>query len=46
MTTEPRMQNPAAVLPDIAQAVNVLYKAAHSAGVPGRTRQQAPQTRG
>ncbi|MEV4481136.1 carboxymuconolactone decarboxylase family protein [Micromonospora coxensis] len=37
MSTEPRMQNPAAVLPDITGAVNLLYKAAHSAGVPGRT---------
>ncbi|MEH1017229.1 carboxymuconolactone decarboxylase family protein [Micromonospora sp. CPCC 206060] len=37
MIIEPRMQNPAAVLPDAVQAINLLYKAAHSAGVPGST---------
>ncbi|MCW3845174.1 carboxymuconolactone decarboxylase family protein [Micromonospora yasonensis] len=34
---EARIQNPAALLPDAVKAVNLLYKAAHSAGVPGST---------
>ncbi|RLP99626.1 carboxymuconolactone decarboxylase family protein [Micromonospora sp. CV4] len=34
---EPRIQNPASLLPDIVKAINLLYKAAHSAGVPGST---------
>ncbi|WP_433211590.1 carboxymuconolactone decarboxylase family protein [Dactylosporangium sp. CS-047395] len=29
-----RIDNPAALLPDVPKAVNLLYKAAHSAGVP------------
>jgi AhpD family alkylhydroperoxidase len=29
-----RMRNPAVVLPDTMQAINALYKAVHSAGVP------------
>ena len=29
-----RMRNPAVVLPDTMQAVNALYKAVHTAGVP------------
>ncbi|SCF35526.1 carboxymuconolactone decarboxylase family protein [Micromonospora mirobrigensis] len=37
MTLEARIPNPAALLPDAVQAVNLLYKAAHSAGVPGTT---------
>ncbi|MFE9693462.1 carboxymuconolactone decarboxylase family protein [Micromonospora sp. NPDC005806] len=37
MTLEARIQNPAALLPDAVKAVNLLYKAAHSAGVPGTT---------
>ncbi|MFI7213616.1 carboxymuconolactone decarboxylase family protein [Micromonospora maritima] len=37
MILEARMQNPAALLPDIVKAVNLLYRAAHSAGVPGTT---------
>ncbi|MGW5667312.1 carboxymuconolactone decarboxylase family protein [Micromonospora sp. NPDC003776] len=37
MTIEARIQNPAALLPDAVKAVNLLYKAAHSAGVPGST---------
>jgi AhpD family alkylhydroperoxidase len=37
MTLEPRIQNPAGLLPDAVQAVNLLYKAAHSAGVPNST---------
>ncbi|MFG2037922.1 carboxymuconolactone decarboxylase family protein [Dactylosporangium sp. NPDC048998] len=32
-----RMTNPAALLPDATKAINLLYKAAHSAGVPGAT---------
>jgi AhpD family alkylhydroperoxidase len=32
-----RMTNPATLLPDAAKAINLLYKAAHSAGVPGAT---------
>jgi AhpD family alkylhydroperoxidase len=32
-----RITNPAALLPDSVQAVNLLYKAAHSAGVPDST---------
>ncbi|MGC1212542.1 MAG: carboxymuconolactone decarboxylase family protein [Micromonospora sp.] len=32
-----RMENPAALLPDAVKAINLLYKAAHSAGVPGST---------
>ncbi|GAA2695700.1 carboxymuconolactone decarboxylase family protein [Actinoplanes palleronii] len=31
---EARITNPAGLLPDAVQAVNLLYKAAHSAGVP------------
>ncbi|MEV1327998.1 carboxymuconolactone decarboxylase family protein [Micromonospora costi] len=34
MTIEPRIANPAGLLPDAVKAVNLLYKAAHSAGVP------------
>lgn len=30
---EPRMSNPAVVLPDVVQAVNHLYKAAHGSGI-------------
>ncbi|GAA2629533.1 carboxymuconolactone decarboxylase family protein [Dactylosporangium fulvum] len=30
-----RMTNPAGLLPDTQKAINLLYKAAHSAGVPG-----------
>ncbi|SBT52344.1 carboxymuconolactone decarboxylase family protein [Micromonospora narathiwatensis] len=37
MALDARIQNPAALLPDAVQAVNLLYKAAHSAGVPGNT---------
>ncbi|WP_199733434.1 carboxymuconolactone decarboxylase family protein [Micromonospora sp. BL4] len=37
MIIEPRLQNPASLLPDIVKAINLLYKAAHSAGVPGST---------
>ena len=29
-----RMRNPAVVLPDTMQAINALYKAVHTAGVP------------
>jgi AhpD family alkylhydroperoxidase len=32
-----RMQNPAMMLPDAMKAINLLYKAAHSAGVPTTT---------
>ena len=32
-----RMNNPAMVLPDARKAINALYKAAHSAGVPPAT---------
>ncbi|MFI5932239.1 carboxymuconolactone decarboxylase family protein [Actinoplanes sp. NPDC051494] len=32
-----RMTNPATVLPDTMTAINSLYRAAHSAGVPGST---------
>jgi len=32
-----RITNPATLLPDSVQAVNLLYKAAHSAGVPDST---------
>jgi len=32
-----RMSNPAALLPDAMKAINGLYKAAHSAGVPAAT---------
>jgi AhpD family alkylhydroperoxidase len=32
-----RITNPAALLPDAVKAVNLLYKAAHSAGVPDGT---------
>ncbi|MEH0972273.1 carboxymuconolactone decarboxylase family protein [Micromonospora sp. CPCC 205546] len=32
-----RMPNPATLLPDTVKAINLLYKAAHSAGVPGST---------
>ncbi|KAB1141600.1 carboxymuconolactone decarboxylase family protein [Micromonospora sp. AMSO12t] len=31
------MRNPATLLPDAVKAINLLYKAAHSAGVPGST---------
>ncbi|WP_410813191.1 carboxymuconolactone decarboxylase family protein [Micromonospora sp. 067-2] len=37
MISEARIQNPAALLPDTAKAINLLYKAAHSAGVPTGT---------
>ncbi|MEV4659239.1 carboxymuconolactone decarboxylase family protein [Micromonospora sp. NPDC049301] len=37
MIIEPRIQNPAGLLPDAVKAINLLYKAAHSAGVPGST---------
>ncbi|MFU8854297.1 carboxymuconolactone decarboxylase family protein [Micromonospora sp. SL1-18] len=37
MALEARISNPAALLPDAMQAINLLYKAAHSAGVPGST---------
>lgn len=37
MALDARIQNPAALLPDAVKAVNLLYKAAHSAGVPGIT---------
>ncbi|SCF21194.1 alkylhydroperoxidase AhpD family core domain-containing protein [Micromonospora purpureochromogenes] len=37
MINEPRMTNPAAVLPDAVKGINQLYKAAHSAGVPDGT---------
>ncbi|MCI4063055.1 carboxymuconolactone decarboxylase family protein [Micromonospora sp. R77] len=37
MTHEARIQNPAALLPDAVKAINLLYRAAHSAGVPGNT---------
>jgi AhpD family alkylhydroperoxidase len=32
-----RMANPATVLPDVMKAINVLYRAGHSAGVPEST---------
>ncbi|PWU46138.1 alkylhydroperoxidase [Micromonospora globispora] len=32
-----RIENPAMLLPDAVKAINLLYKAAHSAGVPGST---------
>ncbi|XVU26961.1 carboxymuconolactone decarboxylase family protein [Actinoplanes sp. CA-054009] len=32
-----RLTNPAELLPDAVKAINLLYKAAHSAGVPGST---------
>src|SRR3954468_8116399 len=32
-----RMTNPATLLPDAVKAINLLYKAAHSAGVPEST---------
>jgi AhpD family alkylhydroperoxidase len=31
---QPRLTNPAELLPDAVKAINLLYKAAHSAGVP------------
>ncbi|MFU8874893.1 carboxymuconolactone decarboxylase family protein [Micromonospora sp. SL4-19] len=37
MTLDARIQNPAALLPDTMKAINLLYKAAHSAGVPDST---------
>ena len=37
MIMQARMQNPAAVIPDAVKAINLLYKAAHSAGVPATT---------
>ncbi|MEV4494200.1 carboxymuconolactone decarboxylase family protein [Micromonospora arborensis] len=37
MIIEPRIQNPAGLLPDAVKAINLLYKAAHSAGVPSST---------
>jgi AhpD family alkylhydroperoxidase len=37
MAHEARIQNPAALLPDAVKAINLLYRAAHSAGVPGST---------
>ncbi|MFF5085213.1 carboxymuconolactone decarboxylase family protein [Actinoplanes sp. NPDC000266] len=32
-----RLENPAELLPDAVKAINLLYKAAHSAGVPSST---------
>ena len=37
MIIEPRIQNPANLLPDAVKAINLLYRAAHSAGVPTST---------
>ena len=37
MSVQARMRNPATLLPDAVKAINLLYKAAHSAGVPGST---------
>ncbi|MEV4202380.1 carboxymuconolactone decarboxylase family protein [Micromonospora globbae] len=37
MTIEPRIVNPAGLLPESIKAINLLHKAAHSAGVPGST---------
>ncbi|MFC4146576.1 carboxymuconolactone decarboxylase family protein [Micromonospora mangrovi] len=37
MTQEARIQNPATLLPEAVKAINLLYRAAHSAGVPGTT---------
>ncbi|WP_207783923.1 carboxymuconolactone decarboxylase family protein [Micromonospora globispora] len=37
MTLKARIENPAMLLPDAVKAINLLYKAAHSAGVPGST---------
>lgn len=37
MTIEARMPSPATLLPDTVKAVNLLYRAAHSAGVPDST---------
>ncbi|TQJ20721.1 AhpD family alkylhydroperoxidase [Micromonospora sp. A202] len=37
MIIEPRIQNPTNLLPDAVKAINLLYKAAHSAGVPDNT---------
>ncbi|WP_435871373.1 carboxymuconolactone decarboxylase family protein [Micromonospora echinaurantiaca] len=37
MTVQARMPNPAGLLPDAVKAINLLYKAAHSAGVPTGT---------
>ncbi|MEU4383288.1 carboxymuconolactone decarboxylase family protein [Micromonospora echinofusca] len=37
MSVQARMQNPTTLLPDAVKAINLLYKAAHSAGVPGST---------
>ncbi|MEU5905117.1 carboxymuconolactone decarboxylase family protein [Micromonospora sp. NPDC047527] len=37
MVIEPRIQNPASLLPDAVKAINLLYRAAHSAGVPNTT---------
>jgi len=34
---QPRIANPAAALPDAVKAINLLYQAAHSAGVPAAT---------
>ncbi|TDC38237.1 carboxymuconolactone decarboxylase family protein [Micromonospora sp. 15K316] len=34
---EPRIANPAGLLPDAVKGINLLYKAAHSAGVPQST---------
>jgi AhpD family alkylhydroperoxidase len=45
-----RMTNPAGLLPDAPKAINLLYKAAHSAGVPeavlGLVHQRASQING
>ncbi|MFJ8581961.1 carboxymuconolactone decarboxylase family protein [Micromonospora sp. NPDC093277] len=37
MALDARIQNPAGLLPDAVKGINLLYKAAHSAGVPGST---------
>ncbi|SCG75869.1 alkylhydroperoxidase AhpD family core domain-containing protein [Micromonospora echinaurantiaca] len=37
MTVQARIPNPAGLLPDAVKAINLLYKAAHSAGVPAGT---------
>jgi AhpD family alkylhydroperoxidase len=34
---QPRITNPAGLLPDAVKAVNILYRTAHSAGVPNTT---------
>ncbi|MFD2766598.1 carboxymuconolactone decarboxylase family protein [Micromonospora eburnea] len=37
MALEARIQNTAALFPDAVKGINLIYKAAHSAGVPGNT---------